>query len=234
MDSDLQDPPEVLLEMLSHWKDGYDVVYGKRTTRLGEGILKRATAKVFYRLIRALTNVDIPVDTGDFRLISRRVADELKNLRERNRFMRGMVAWVGYKQIGVKYQRAARAAGTTKYHLRKMVRFANDAILSFSFVPLRLATGFGLLVSISAFAYAVYAVYLKIGPNVTLPGWASLMVAIVFLGGVQLVCLGILGEYVGRVYDEVKARPLYLVAEYSPAAMEDGRARHESDRTSAA
>ena len=163
--------------------------------------------------MRRLTAVDLPVDTGDFRLMSRRAVEALGRMRERNRFVRGMVAWVGFRQTAVRYERAARAAGETKYPLRKMVRFATDAVFSFSFAPLRMATGVGFAASISAFAYALFAVYVHLFTSRSLSGWTSLMVAIMFLGGVQLVCLGIIGEYLGRVYDEVKGRPLYLVQE---------------------
>jgi polyisoprenyl-phosphate glycosyltransferase len=210
MDADLQDPPEVILEMVARWREGYDVVYGRRTSRRGESLFKRATAAAFYRIIRRLTSIDIPADTGDFRLMSRRVVEVLKGFRERNRFLRGMVAWIGWRQAAVPYERAERAAGKTKYPVRKMARFAADAIFSFSFAPLRLATGLGLAVSTLSFAYAVYAVLARAFGWGTVQGWASLMVAVVFLGGVQLVSLGIIGEYVGRIYDEVKRRPLYV------------------------
>jgi dolichol-phosphate mannosyltransferase len=210
MDADLQDPPEIVPEMLARWREGYDVVYGRRTRRRGESWFKRASAAVFYRTIRRLTSVDIPRDTGDFRLMSRRVVEVLKRCRERNRFLRGMVAWIGYRQIAVEYERAERFAGDTKFPVYKMVRFAVDAILSFSFAPLRLATGLGLVVSLLSFVYGVYAVLAAVFRWDVVHGWASLMVAIVFLGGVQLVSLGIVGEYVGRIYDEVKARPLYV------------------------
>jgi dolichol-phosphate mannosyltransferase len=210
IDADLQDPPEVVLEMLARWREGYDVVYGRRTRRRGETWFKRASAAGFYRVIRRLTSVDIPADTGDFRLMSRRVVDVLKQFQERNRFVRGMVAWIGWRQTAVTYERAERHAGETKYPLRKMLRFAADAIVSFSFAPLRVATGLGLAASGLSFAYAVYAVLARLLGWGVVHGWASLMVAVLFLGGVQLVSLGIIGEYVGRVYDEVKRRPLYV------------------------
>ncbi len=213
MDADLQDPPEVVLEMLERFRQGYDVVYGQRVRRHGETVFKRATAAMFYRIVRALTSVDLPVDTGDFRLMSRRAVNALRQLRERNRFVRGMVAWVGFRQTAVLYERAPRAAGETKYPLWKMVRFANDAIFSFSFAPLRIASAVGLIVSATSFMFAAFAVYAHLFTTRSLPGWTSLMVGVVFLGGVQLVCLGIIGEYLGRVYDEVKGRPLYLVQE---------------------
>ena len=210
MDADLQDPPEVVPKMLERWRAGYDVVYGRRERRLGEGLFKRATAAIFYRVVRRLTAVDIPADTGDFRLMSRRAVEALRSLQEQNRFVRGMVAWVGFRQTAVEYVREARRVGETKYPLRKMVRFAGDAIFSFSHVPLRVATGLGLASSMVAFGYAVYAILARVLGWPTVQGWASLMVAIIFLGGVQLISLGIIGEYIGRIYDEVKARPLYL------------------------
>lgn len=222
MDADLQDPPEVLLEMLNRWRSGADVVYGRRRQRQGETRFKLATASIFYRLMRKLTTVEVPADTGDFRLMSRRAVEALKKLGERNRFVRGMVAWVGYRQEEVLYDRAARQAGETKFPLRKMLRFAADAIFSFSFAPLRIATLFGLVVSGLSFVYAVYAVLSKIFGWDVVQGWASLMVAILFLGGVQLVSLGILGEYLGRVYDEVKGRPLYLAQEVQRGARKAG------------
>ena len=225
MDADLQDPPEVIPAMVARWRDGYDVVYGRRTHRHGEGHFTRVTAAAFYRGIRRLTAVDIPVDTGDFRLMSRRVVDVLRSLRERNRFVRGLVAWIGYRTVGVEYERAERLAGETKYPLRKMVRFAADAVVSFSYAPLRLATGLGLLSSALAFAYAIYAVLAAVFHWDVVHGWASLIVAVLFLGGVQLVCVGIIGEYVGRIHDEVKRRPLYIgdvvrngVSEAAPGA----------------
>lgn len=210
MDADLQDPPELLPVMLARWREGHDVVYGRRTRRHGESLFKRATAAAFYRTIRRLTAIEIPSDTGDFRLMSRRVVEVLKHLRERNRFVRGMVAWVGYRQVAVDYERPERLAGETKYPARKMVRFAADAIVSFSFAPLRLATGLGLLASTASFLYAVYAVLAAIFQWHVVRGWASTMVAVLFVGGVQLVCVGLIGEYVGRIYDEVKHRPLYV------------------------
>jgi polyisoprenyl-phosphate glycosyltransferase len=210
MDADLQDPPEVIPEMIARWRAGYDVVYGRRSRRLGESWFKRATAAAFYRVIRGLTSVDIPADTGDFRLMSRRVVEVLKRLEERNRFVRGLVAWIGWRQTAVEYERAERLAGETKYPLRKMVRFAADAIVSFSIAPLRVATALGLVVSTFSFGYAVYAVLARIFSWDVVQGWASLMVAVTFLGGVQLISLGVIGEYVGRVYDEVKRRPLYV------------------------
>jgi len=211
MDGDLQDPPELIEAFLTKWREGNDVVYAKRTARRGESVFKVWTARAFYRVIRRLTNVAIPLDTGDFRLMSRRVIDALAESRERHRFLRGLVSWVGYKQVGVEYERDARLSGQTKYPLSKMVRFAFDGITSFSEIPLRFATVLGFAVSVFAFIYTVIVIVLKfIGRNE--PGYTSTMVAILFLGGVQLIGIGILGEYVGRIYDQVKGRPLYLIS----------------------
>jgi dolichol-phosphate mannosyltransferase len=211
IDADLQDPPELIGEMLRLWREGYDVVYGQRRERRGESLFKRASASLFYRALGALTAVDIPVDTGDFRLMSRRVVDAMNALPEHHRFIRGLVAWVGFRQIALPYDRAPRQAGETKYPLRKMLRFAADATVAFSFTPLRVATALGFVISLSCFVYAAYAVYAKLVEGSVVSGWTSLMVAVLFLGGVQLLCLGAIGEYLGRVYEEVKGRPLYLV-----------------------
>lgn len=217
MDGDLQDPPEVIPELLARWREGYDVVYAVRRTRRGESRFKLWTAALFYRLTTRLTNVSIPVDVGDFRLMSRRVVDALSGMRERHRFIRGLVSWVGFRQTGVPYDRDVRFAGTTKYPLSRMLRFALDGITAFSEVPLRLATYLGFLIAAFAFCYgAVVLVLNALGYN--LPGYTSTMLAILLLGGVQLVTIGILGEYVGRIYDEIKERPLYLVARVDRAS----------------
>jgi polyisoprenyl-phosphate glycosyltransferase len=216
MDGDLQDPPELIEAFLRKWREGYDVVYAVRRARPGESRFKLVTARLFYRVINRLTKVAIPVDTGDFRLMSRRVVDALRRSPERNRFLRGMVSWVGYNQTAIEYDRDVRYAGTTKYPLSKMFRFAMDAITSFSDIPLRFASYFGFTVSAIAFLYAIYVIVSKVfnvRPLAYTPGWASTIVAVLFLGGVQLMSLGILGEYLGRVYDEVKGRPLYLISE---------------------
>jgi dolichol-phosphate mannosyltransferase len=214
IDADLQDPPEVILEMLEKWREGNDVVYGVRTKREGEGFFKRATASLFYRILRRATNVDIPVDTGDFRLMDRRVVDQLLGMRERFRFVRGMVSWVGFKQCKVEYVRAQRFAGETKYPFHKMLRFAIDGMLSFSHVPLKLSSTMGLGASVLSFLFMIYGVVIKVFfPERAISGWASLFVAVLFLGGVQLICIGIIGEYIGRMYDEVKRRPLYISEE---------------------
>jgi glycosyltransferase involved in cell wall biosynthesis len=216
MDGDLQDPPELIEQFLEKYRAGYDVVYAVRRTRKGESAFKLWTASLFYRIIKRLTNVSIPVDTGDFRLMSRRVVEALKQSRERHRFLRGMVSWVGYNQIGVEYDRDERHSGKTKYPVSKMLKFAIDGITSFSDVPLRFASYLGFTVSTAAFIYAVVIILFKafhFGTPEYARGWASTMVVILFLGGVQLIGIGILGEYIGRIYDEVKARPLYLIAD---------------------
>jgi dolichol-phosphate mannosyltransferase len=216
MDGDLQDPPEIIEAFVHKWREGYDVVYAVRRTRQGESRFKLLTARVFYRIIKRLTNVAIPLDTGDFRLMSRRVVEALRRSPERHRFLRGMVSWVGFNQIAIAYDRDVRHAGTTKYPLPKMIRFAMDGITSFSDIPLRFASYFGFTVSAVAFLYALVVIGFKLfslKPPAYTPGWASTIVAVLFLGGVQLMSLGILGEYLGRVYDEVKGRPLYLISD---------------------
>ena len=213
IDADLQDPPEVLLRMLEHWRDGADVVYGVRSAREGETALKRWTASAFYRLLGRLADVSIPLDTGDFRLMDRRAVDVLLAMPERDRFVRGMVAWIGFRQEPVRYRRAARAAGETKYPVGKMLRLAADSILSFSLVPLRLAIWLGFLAAGLALLGIVYAFVVRLATDAWVPGWALTFIGIVFLGGVQLLLIGVLGEYIGRIYGEVKRRPLYLVKE---------------------
>jgi polyisoprenyl-phosphate glycosyltransferase len=216
MDGDLQDPPELIEAFLAKWREGYDVVYAVRRTRPGESRFKLLTARIFYRIIKRLTRIAIPVDAGDFRLMSRRVVDALRRSRERNRFLRGMVSWVGFNQTAVEYDRDVRYSGATKYPIGKMVRFAMDGIASFSDIPLRFASYFGFVVSAVAFVYALVVIAFKLfslRPPAYTPGWASTIVAVLFLGGVQLMSLGILGEYLGRVYDEVKGRPLYLISD---------------------
>ena len=213
IDADLQDPPEIIPEMLARWRAGADVAYGLRAERDGETRFKRWTAKVFYRLLDRLADIPVPLDTGDFRLMDRAVVDAFLAMPEHDRFMRGMVAWTGFRQEPVPYRRAARAAGESKYPFGKMLRLAIDGIASFSLAPLRLATWLGLLVSGLACAGIVYVVVLRLFTAAWVSGWASLLVAVLFLGGVQLLCLGILGAYLGRIYGEVKRRPLYLVKE---------------------
>lgn len=213
IDADLQDPPAIILDMLNRWRRGADVAYGVRTQREGETAFKRWTAKAFYRILGRLTDTAIPLDTGDFRLMDRKVVNAFLAMPERDRFVRGMVAWAGFRQEPVPFQRAARAAGETKYPLKKMLRFAIDGILSFSMVPLRLATYIGFFASGLALLGIGYAFALRLLTDVWIAGWTLLLIAILFLGGVQLVLIGIFGEYLGRIYGEVKRRPLYLVAE---------------------
>jgi dolichol-phosphate mannosyltransferase len=222
MDADLQDPPEVIVEMLAKWREGYDVVYGRRRTREGETAFKLFTAKVFYRLFAAMIPIEVPLDAGDFRLMSRRVIVAMHELRETHRFVRGLVSWVGFKQTAVEYDRAARAAGETKYPLRKMLAFAFDGIASFSILPLRLATYLGGLVGVASVLYAVSAILAHSVFHATVPGWTTTVVLVSALFSVQLLVTGVLGEYVGRIYEEVKGRPLYVVGE---------RIRHKKARS---
>jgi glycosyltransferase involved in cell wall biosynthesis len=213
MDADLQDPPEVIPRLVDQWRKGYDLVSAVREKRRGEGLFKRATAALFYRLLQHLTATEIALDAGDFRLMSRKAVETLKGIRERSRFLRGLSGWIGFRQTSVSFVRDVRQAGETKYPLKKMVRFALNGIMSFSSVPLQLASYLGFLVSAVSFFYMVYAIGLKLFTDRVVLGWASVMVAVLFLGGVQLVSLGIIGEYIGRIYDEVKQRPLYIVDE---------------------
>ncbi len=213
IDADLQDPPELIPEMMAKWREGYEVVYAVRTEREGETWFKKTTAAWFYRIIYRITDVDIPRDSGDFRLLDRRVVDVLKTMRERHRFLRGMSVWVGFRQIGLPYKRAARFAGETKYPLRKMLRFASDAITGFSYFPLQLATYIGFLsAGLSTIAIPV-VIILRLAGSQAFFGQATTLIAVLFLGGVQLISLGILGEYIGRLYDEAKGRPLYVTRE---------------------
>jgi polyisoprenyl-phosphate glycosyltransferase len=238
MDADLQDPPEVVRAMVDRWREGYDVVYGVRTRREGETFFKRFTAAVFYRILRALLGVSFPVDAGDFRLMSRPVVLTLRALREQHRFIRGLVAWVGFRQVEVKYERPARFAGETKFSLRKMLRFAIDGITSFSPVPLRAATWLGLVAGLVGLATAAWALYVKLQVKGVVPGWTTIMILVALSSSVQLLMIGVLGEYVGRIYEEVKRRPLYVVAEElnlggargeSSAAAEEERGRRRGD-----
>jgi dolichol-phosphate mannosyltransferase len=212
IDADLQDPPELIPAMIDRWREGYDVVYAVRRSRAGESAFKRFTARLFYRITNRLTKVSIPVDTGDFRLMSRRVVDALKSIRERHRFIRGLVSWVGFRQTAIEYDRDARFSGSSKYPISKMLRFAIDGITSFSDIPLRFASYLGFIVSAVAFVVAVVEILIRIFTGYNLPGYTSLIFAILFLGGVQLIGIGILGEYIGRIHDEIKGRPLYVVA----------------------
>lgn len=214
IDADLQDPPEVIHQMLARWREGYDVVYGTRTERPGESAFKLATARAFYRLLNKLSDTPIPLDTGDFRLMSRCVVDTLRAMPERDRFIRGMVSWVGFRQVALPYSRAARFAGTSKYPLRKMLRFAIDGILSFSTKPLQLSIGMGFFSALLALGGVVYVASVRLLTTEWVAGWAGTMIAVLFIGGVQLISVGVLGEYVGRIYNEIKRRPLYVTSEY--------------------
>jgi len=213
IDADLQDPPELILEMVKKWQEGYEVVYAIRAEREGESWFKLWTASLFYRIIYRITDVEIPLDTGDFRLMDRKVVNVLKSMRERYRFPRGMSAWVGFKQVGVEYKRAARVAGETKYPFRKMFRLAINAVTGFSYFPLQVATYIGFFsAGIAAIAIPI-VIYMRITGSQAFFGQATTLIAVLFLGGVQLISLGILGEYIGRLYDEAKGRPLYIVRE---------------------
>lgn len=213
IDADLQDPPEVIPELIAKWRRGYEVVYAVRSERAGESWIKEFTAKIFYRLIYRITDINIPLDTGDFRLMDEKVISVLRGMRERNRFLRGMSAWVGFRQIGLPYKRQARFAGKTKYPFRKMMSLALNAITSFSYFPLQLATFFGFLCALAAAgAIPIVAVFRLAGEGAFF-GQATTLISVLFLGGVQLICVGILGEYVGRIYDETKGRPLYITRE---------------------
>ncbi len=211
MDADLQDPPEVAVEMAERWREGYEVVYGVRDERDGESWFKRSTARWFYRLLGRLSEVDIPQDAGDFRLVDRRAIDAVTAMREHRRYLRGMFAWVGYEQTAVHYRRDARRAGSTKFSLAKMVGFATDGVVSFSSVPLRLILNFGFIIAVGSFFAGVASIVAKLANVFTVPGWASIVVGMSFLGGLQLLMLGVIGEYVARIHEEVKRRPLYLV-----------------------
>lgn len=220
IDADLQDPPEVILDLIEKWREGFEVVYAVRKEREGESWFKKTTAAVFYRLIHAITNVDIPLDTGDFRLMDKKVVSVLKNMREKHRFLRGMSAWVGFRQTGVEYKRKPRYAGKSKYPISKMMQFALNAITSFSYFPLQVATYIGFIAAgLSVLAIPVVAL-LRLTTGTALFGQATTLIIVLFLGGVQLISLGIIGEYIGRIYDEAKDRPLYIVAE-APQDEED-------------
>lgn len=211
IDADLQDPPELIAEMIEKWHEGYDVVYASRRVRIGESWFKRFTAEGFYQVINKLSRVSIPPNTGDFRLIDRRVVESIKKMPERQRFMKGIFAWVGYKQTSILFDREPRYQGQTKWNYWKLWNFAIDGITSFSFLPLKVWTYVGLIIALVSLVYASFLILRTIIFGIDVPGYASLMVAVLFLGGIQLLTLGIIGEYIGRVYEEVKGRPLYLV-----------------------
>lgn len=223
IDADLQDPPELIEVLYRKLLDGHDIVYARRSSRKGETRMKLLTASAFYRILRALTRVDIPPDVGDFRIISRRVADVLRTMREKDRFVRGLVSWVGFAQASVYYDRDERIAGTTKYPYSKMIKFALDGVTAFSTAPLKVATWMGYGSSLLAFLYLA-SVFVQKALGITVDGWATIMVALLFLGGVQLICIGILGEYVGRIFNEIKPRPVYIVEEALGVGAHTGRA----------
>jgi glycosyltransferase involved in cell wall biosynthesis len=216
IDSDLQDPPELIVEFIRQWRAGFDVIYGKRTTRDGESAVKKVTAFMFYRVIQMISRVKIPVDTGDYRLMSRRAVDALLKLREQHRFMKGLFAWIGYKTCAVEYQRDARFAGTSSFNYWKLWNFALEGVTSFTTAPLKIATYLGLAVALYAFIYGAIIIYKTLVFGSSVAGYPSLMVVVLFLGGIQLVGIGIIGEYLGRMFDESKRRPLYLVQDFLP------------------
>lgn len=213
IDADLQDPPEVIPQMIQKWKEGFHVVYAKRKERKGETWFKLITAKYFYKFLQSMSEVEIPRDTGDFRLIDRKVAEVFKNMPERNRFIRGMISWVGFKQYALEYERQERFAGETKYPLKKMLKFASDGIIAFSAKPLKIISIIGILSIVLSFLLLIYSVVVKITGAYSTPGWSSIICAISFFSGVQLLSLGVIGQYIARIYDESKSRPLYIVEE---------------------
>ena len=213
IDADLQDPPELIVDLYQKWKEGFEVVYAKRKTREGENFLKKFTAKMFYRALKKITSINIPVDTGDFRLIDRKIVEVLKSMPEQQKFLRGQISWIGFRQTFVEYDRDSRHAGKTGYTYKKMIRFALDGITSFSNLPLKFATATGFLVSGIAFFMILYALYSRFISKEYVAGWTSLMLAVLFIGGVQLICIGIIGEYISRLSDNVRKRPLYIVGE---------------------
>ncbi len=212
IDADLQDPPELIPEMIKKWEEGYKIVYARRVTRKGERKFKLWSASIFYWVLKKLTDIKIPLNTGDFRLIDKRVVRELRKIKEKNRFVRGLSSWVGFQQVGIEYEREKRFAGKTKYPLKKMISFALDGILSFSQKPLKIALNIGFISILLGIVMIIYVFIGKIFfPAITMPGWASILIAVVFFGGVQLFTIGIIGEYIGRIYDETKNRPLYII-----------------------
>jgi polyisoprenyl-phosphate glycosyltransferase len=213
LDADLQDPPEVILELAARWREGYDIVYAVREMREGETRFKRATATAFYRAFNRISEVEVPLDAGDFRLVDRRALDVFNQMRESNRFVRGMFSWIGLRQTGVLYRRHERFAGETKYPFRKMLRFAATGVTSFSSAPLRAALNLGFFVSIVSFLIGMWSLIVKVGGFFNVPGWTSIVVPVTFIGGIQLIVLGVIGEYIGDIHAEVKRRPLYVISE---------------------
>jgi glycosyltransferase involved in cell wall biosynthesis len=217
IDADLQDPPELIPELVARWRDGYDVVYARRTARDGESFLKKSSAKLFYRFIQGVSRVRIPEDTGDFRLLSRRAVEALKQLRETHRFMKGLFAWIGYPQIAVNYRRDPRFAGKSKWNYWQLWNFALEGITSFTINPLKIATYLGLMTAVGSFTFALFVIYKTLAYGDPVQGYPSLMVVVLFLGGVQLMSLGVIGEYLGRMFNETKQRPLYFINSFSPS-----------------
>ncbi|MFA7676561.1 MAG: glycosyltransferase, partial [Candidatus Omnitrophota bacterium] len=213
MDGDLQDPPELIPEMIEKHKEGFEVVYAVRKSRANETIFKKITAYFFYRFFSLMANVKMPLDTGDFRLIDEKVTESLRGIKERSRFVRGLVSWVGFKQAGIPYDREKRKTGKTKYSFFKMLKFSIDGITSFSDFPLKTAAFIGIAISLVSFLVGIYYILIKLFTDRLLQGWATLLVSILFLGGIQLIFLGVIGEYIGRIYEEVKQRPLYIIKE---------------------
>lgn len=211
MDADLQDPPELIPEMISKWKEGFDIIYARRIKRKGETLFKRITAHLFYRLLKGITNCDIPVDTGDFRLIDKKVCKSINKLHEKSRYVRGLISWLGFKFTFIDYVRDERFAGETRYPVGKMIKFALDAITSFSYKPLTIASYFGFFLSGISFLYLLFVIYEKLFTNNTVLGWTSVIAVSLLFNGIILVILGVMGEYIGRIYEEVKGRPLYVL-----------------------
>ena len=232
MDADLQDPPEVVVEMTARWREGYDVVYAVREERAGDSRFKKATASGFYRVFKRMSEVDVPLDAGDFRLVDRRALEAFKTMRESNRYVRGMFGWIGFRQGEVRFQRDERFAGETKYPLTRMIKFATDGIVSFSSAPLRLALNLGFVVSALSFVLGIVFLVSKLAGLYSVPGLASVAVLVAFLGGIQLLVLGVMGEYIARIHDEVKARPLYLVRDAHGLAPVDQWATLSTERLS--
>ncbi|NGZ74035.1 glycosyltransferase family 2 protein [Saccharibacillus alkalitolerans] len=231
IDADLQDPPELIPDMLDKWREGYDVVYAQRVKRKGETLFKKWSAALFYRVLRASTEVPIPVDTGDFRLIDRKVCDEMNRLGERNPFVRGLVSWTGFRQTAIEYERDERLAGETKYLLKKMIKLCLDGLTSFSHKPLKLAGYAGGIMSAAGFAYMLYAVAMALFTDNTIRGWTSTVCLMLIFNGFTLIMLGVIGEYIGRIYDEVKGRPLYIVRETLNTRRVPARQTNVRDRT---
>ena len=228
IDADLQDPPELILEMIAKWKEGFDVVYAKRTKRKGETFFKKQTARLFYRILKASTDLDIPTDTGDFRLLDRRVCEELKRLPEKNRYVRGLVSWVGFRQTAVEYERDERLAGETKYPLKKMIKLSLDGLTSFSFKPIKMANYAGIMLIFCGLIYLAGMLLLKLSNSSVIAGWNLVIAMQLVLTGILLTMMGITGEYIGRIYDETRDRPLYIVSECCGMKKKERKMKHVS------